>query len=572
MSFPSAPGARRVPRSAAALVAPLALLAGAPRAQDAPGEVVGLQKISSTAGGFAGPLDDVDAFSRAVVPLGDLDGDGTCDLLVGALGDDDGGPDRGAAWILFLHPDGTVKAQAKISATAGGFTGALDAGDWFGFAGAALGDLDGDGVADVAVGAPRDDDGVPNGGAVWILFLDAAGGVASHAKISATSGGFAGPLASNDQFGTSLAALGDLDGDGVTDLAAGAVHDGDGGADQGAVWILFLKPDGTVKAQAKLSETQGGFTGPLDGGDQFAIGLALAGDLDGDGRPELAVGARGDDDGGPDRGAVWLLSLDPDGSVASQAKISSTAGGFTGPLADGDFFGVSLAAPGDLDGDGRLDLAVGANLSDAGGLDRGALYALFLDAGGAVLSHAKVGAGSGGFTGQLDLLDDFGIALAAPGDLDGDGVADLCAGALWDDDGGTDRGAVWVLFLEAGQWLDLDHALAGTAGAPAAAGQGALVGGSAGTLSLQGALPGGAAALVVGLSPLLAPFKGGVLVPEAALLLPGLPLDGAGALELGFTWPAGLPADTSVWLQFWVADAGGPAGYAASNGLQAVVP
>ena len=542
------------------------------RAQDAPGEVVALQKISSTAGGFAGPLDDVDAFSRSIVALGDLDGDGVGDLAVGALGDDDGGADRGAAWILFLRADGTVKAQSKISAASGGFTGALDAGDWFGFAGAALGDLDGDGVGDLAVGAPRDDDGVANGGAVWILFLDAGGAVRSHAKISATSGGFAGPLAANDQLGTSLAALGDLDGDGTGDLAAGAVHDSDGGADQGALWILFLNLDGTVKSQAKISETQGGFSGPLDSGDQFAISLAAAGDLDGDGLRELAVGARADDDGGTDRGAVWLLSLAADGSVAAQAKISSTAGGFAGPLDDGDFFGVSLAAPGDLDGDGRLDLCVGANLDDDGGPDRGALWVLFLDTDGRVLSHAKLGAGSGGFTGTLDLLDDFGIALAALGDLDLDGVADLAAGALWDDDGGVDRGALWLLFLEAGQWVDLGHALAGTLGPPAATGQGTLVGGAPGTLSLADAKPGAPATLVAGFAGLFAPFKGGVLVPDPALLVAGLPLDAAGALELGFAWPVGLPPDTSLLLQFWIPDAAGPKGLAASNGLAAITP
>ena len=67
-------------------------------------------------------------------------------MAVGAHGDDDGGSDRGAVWILFLNSDGTVKAHQKISDTSGGFTGTLDNSDCFGESVASLGDLDGDGV------------------------------------------------------------------------------------------------------------------------------------------------------------------------------------------------------------------------------------------------------------------------------------------------------------------------------------------------------------------------------------------------------------------------------------------
>ncbi len=67
---------------------------------------------------------------------------------------------------------------------------------------------------------------------------------------------------------------------------------------------------------------------------------------------------------------------------------------------------------------------------------------------GTVLSHQKISDTEGGFTGILDNNDTFGRSVASLGDLDGDGVSDLAVGAFWDDDGGTDRGAVWVLFLD----------------------------------------------------------------------------------------------------------------------------
>ena len=380
--------------------------------------------------------------------VGDLDGDGIEDFGVGAYLDDDGGPDRGAVWVLFLNTDGTVSSHQKISDTAGGFTGILDDDDQFGISVAGMEDLDGDGIQDIAVGAYLDDDGGPDRGAVWVLFLDTDGTVLSHQKISSTEGGFTGTLDDTDFFGVSVAGVGDLDGDGVEDLAVGAYLDDDGGADRGAVWVLFLNTDGTVKSHQKISATEGGFTGTLDANDRFAAAVAGLGDLDGDGVEDLVVGARNDDDGGSDRGAVWVLFLNTDGTVKSHQKISSTEGGFTGTLNDSDLFGASVALLGDLDGDGTQDIAVGADLDDDGGTNTGAVWVLFLNSDGTVSSHQKISDTEGSFTGILDDEDLFGISVAGIGDLDGGGLQDIAVGALFDDDGGPDRGAVWVLFLD----------------------------------------------------------------------------------------------------------------------------
>ncbi len=285
------------------------------------------------------------------------------------------------------------------------------------------------------------------GGPGWVL---------SHQKISDTQGGFKGILDDRDWLGTSVASLGDLDGDGVDDLAVGARLDGDGGSWRGAVWILFLNPDGTVKSHQKISDTQGGFKGILDNGDVFGSSVASLGDLDGDSVSDLAVGAWQDDDGGSSRGAVWILFLNPDGTVKSHQKISDTEGGFTGGLDDSDFFGFSAASLGDLDGDGVGDLVVGAIDDDDGGANRGAVWVLFLNTDGTVKSHQKVSDTEGGFTGILDNHDVFGGSVASLGDLDGDGVGDLAVGASRAVDGGIDRGAVWMLFLDGICLWDLD--------------------------------------------------------------------------------------------------------------------
>ena len=261
--------------------------------------------------------------------IGDLDGDGVTELVVGAFLDDDGGTDKGAVYVLFMNLDGTVKSVQKISDTAGGFAGNLAAQDVFGITVAGLGDLDWDGNPDVAVGAGVAAPGAGNIGAIYVLFLNANGTVKAVQK---TPG-----VIPEVQFARSLATLGDLDGDGVTDLVAGAPLDGDGGPGRGAVWILFLNADGTVKATQKISDTEGGFTGVLDDSDNSGFSAAGLGDLDGDGVSDLAVGAILDDDvddgGVPlNQGAVWILFMNIDGTVKSHQKISDTAGNFGGTL------------------------------------------------------------------------------------------------------------------------------------------------------------------------------------------------------------------------------------------------
>jgi FG-GAP repeat len=151
------------------------------------------------------------------------------------------------------------------------------------------------------------------------------------------------PALSNlDQLGKSIAAIGDLDNDGNVDLAVGAPGDDDGGSDRGAVYILFLLGDGTVRSSQKISDA----TLPLslNNGDEF--GIAVAGFNQ---AGEILVGAWGDDDGGMNCGARYVIHLLPSGAVSSARKISETAWG-PGQLGlrPYDSFGSALATLGDL--------------------------------------------------------------------------------------------------------------------------------------------------------------------------------------------------------------------------------
>ena len=122
-------------------------------------------------------------------------------------------------------------------------------------------------------------------------------------------------------------------------------------------------------------------------------------------------------------------------------------------------------------------------------------------------------------------------------------------------------------------WTDLGMGLAGTAGqTPLLVGSGELLADTQATLSLSNCLPGANVYLVAGFSELSAPFKGGVMIPSVDLLRGPFSATGAGEFEVSVTWPAGVPSGFESWFQAWVQDAGGPAGFAASNGLMAVSP
>ncbi len=407
-----------------------------------------VQKVSDASGNFEGVLADNDQFGSAVANIGDLDFDGVIDLAVGAPLDDDGGTDRGAVWILFMNDDGTVNIEQKISDNDGNFTAVLDDNDRFGSAVAELGDLNGDGIPDIAVGAPLDDDGGTDRGAVWILFMNTDGAVLFAQKISDTEGGFSGILEDNDQFGAAIANIGDLNNDLLPEIAVGAIGDDDGGTDRGAIWILSLAANGTIFGFQKLSDGSGDFAGTLRDGDFFGSSIAGIGDLDADGIEDIAVGAIGDDDGGVDRGAVWTLLMNADGTVRFEQKISATNGNFDGGLDDNDHFGSAVTGLGDVNGDGIIDIAAGADQDDDGGSNRGAVWLMFLERDGGITSDIKISSTSGNFTGTLTDGTQFGSALANPGDLDLDGITDIVTGAKLDDDGGTDRGAVWTLFMQ----------------------------------------------------------------------------------------------------------------------------
>ena len=331
--------------------------------------------------------------------------------------------------------------------------------DGFGWSLAFAGDLDGGGGTVLAVGA-IDSDG--STGAIYLLSYDDKGTLQSTKKIANgvdetnSDHALAPTLADSGKFGSSIANAGDLNGDGGTVLAVGALGTE---SNKGAIYLLSFSTAGNLTSAKKIgngldetngtAETSNTLAPSLANNDFFGISLANAGDLDGGGGTVLAVGAAGDDTGGNARGAIYFLSFNPRGNLIANTTVNSDTPNGPG-LQDFDSLGDGgIANVGDLDGGGGTVLAVGLRNDDTGGSDRGTIYLLSFDDSASLTSTKKIAHGldetnadSNANAPSLVNSAFFGISLANAGDLDGGGGTVLAVGA-WGAD--SRSGTIYLL-------------------------------------------------------------------------------------------------------------------------------
>jgi hypothetical protein len=246
------------------------------------------------------PDQQVRFFYRGLANVGDINGDGYDDLMVGSQKViSPGSPplNDNQVRLYFLHPEAEEVSYRGYQST--DFYDLDDDGFFgFGYEICGLGDLNGDGWGDIAVGLPHYDIFNPEGffivgGNITIFFLDGSGNVLDHQNINAAEGGFAGELEQDDpHFGESIVPLGDLDGDGGFYLAVGASWDNmQGPIHLGAAWILKLSPAGQVIDQYVLSPAAGNIPFSLADHDHLFETMTVLNDIDNDGRQELVAGS-----------------------------------------------------------------------------------------------------------------------------------------------------------------------------------------------------------------------------------------------------------------------------------------
>ncbi|MEV0646024.1 FG-GAP and VCBS repeat-containing protein [Phytomonospora sp. NPDC050363] len=357
----------------------------------------------------------------------DVDGDGDADLVVGAPGEDvDGAADSGLFHVLPGGPTGVTGAgSTAYDQRDRAYPDENTTGDRLGHANAS-GDFDRDGYADVVVAVPGEDYSQPDAGGLVVYFGSASGLRADTAYAMSSGHG-------NTSFARSLA-VGDFNGDAHDDLAVGR-------PDQysGYTHVFFGSEAGLRNIDygvdyVVLYQGSDDVPGSRADGDGFGHSLA-AGDVNGDGRDDLAIGAVGDaEETGLPTGSVTVLYGSADGPTGVGAQrftketpgVPGSAGGFDPATGDApDTFGndVELA---DLNGDGSADLAVAAAGAAADGRrDAGTVTVLYSDGTAIATTGAvEVTQSTSGVPGSPRSEDRFGGTITA-GDADGDSRAEL---------------------------------------------------------------------------------------------------------------------------------------------------
>ena len=354
-----------------------------------------------------------DEAGTAVASVGDVDGDGATDVIVGAPGAEDG---DGVVYVVGAPSvDGSLgDATARLQGESGDGVGVWLSG---------VGDVDGDGYADLALGAPGADGGA---GEIDVVRGSLAGnlslGVITDAVVTgAAAGDGAGPVAG----------LGDVDGDGIADLGVGAPGQDSAGEDAGAACVVSDALAGGSLADAAC------WTGEAEG-DMAGTALAGVGDHNGDGYADWVIGGPNADAGGDYAGIVWLLL----GPATSGGALTDASARLVGQTA-GETAGVSVAGPGDVDEDGQTEILVGSPWGDGDAHNSGLVYALYGPSLGTIsLADAELI-----LQGEA-LLNRAGSAVASAGDPNGDGYPDLLIGAPYTRTGASDAGAAYLVFGE----------------------------------------------------------------------------------------------------------------------------
>ncbi|NBB16573.1 hypothetical protein GVN21_14515 [Caulobacter sp. SLTY] len=398
----------------------------------------------------------LDQSSRSVASAGDVNGDGIDDLIIGAKDADPNGSASGASYVLF-GSDAGFSANFDLSSLDGsnGFRiSGVAAYDQSGRSVASAGDVNGDGIDDMIVGAPYADPNVSNSGASYVVFGSKAGFTANLnlSDLDGNNGFSIFGVAAADFSGWSVASAGDVNGDGLDDLIVGARGADPNGSTSGASYVVFGKGTG-FGANFDLSSLNGsnGFRiAGVASADQSGYSVASAGDVNGDGLDDLIVGARGADPNGSGSGASYVVLGKATGFAANLnlSTLDGTNGFRISGVAAGDESGFSVASAGDVNGDGLDDLIVGARNADPNGRGSGASYVVFgKDTAFAPNLDLSSLDGTNGFrisgVGEGDYS---GCSVASAGDVNGDGAADLIIGARFAGPNVTYSGAAYIIY------------------------------------------------------------------------------------------------------------------------------
>ncbi|MBT3221327.1 MAG: hypothetical protein HN348_19770, partial [Proteobacteria bacterium] len=346
-----------------------------------------------------------DNAGASVADAGDVNGDGISDIIIGAphnASSWSSGP--GDAYIVFGPP---TSASLDLSLADIKLTG-VDNGDWLGAWVSGAGDVNGDDIDDVIIGAPGVSKTFDSAGAAYLVL----GPLEKDISVADADAHFMGEWTS-DGAGSVVAGVGDIDDDGMDDfIVTSFIHGSPPQA--GTVYLIHGPSPGNLL----LKDIDDRIVGE-NYGDHVGFSADGAGDLDGDGLPDLIIGAPNDDQKDTDAGAAYIAL----GPVSGEIPVSITDAKLRGQAAN-DRAGSSVAGVGDIDGDGLDDVLIGADGEATAGTNSGAAY-LITDS---VIESKSLKKADAKLISEAS-HHSVGWAVAGAGDFNGDGFDDLLLGA-----------------------------------------------------------------------------------------------------------------------------------------------
>ncbi|AOY82242.2 hypothetical protein BJP36_22385 [Moorena producens JHB] len=406
-------------------------------------------------------LGDRSGFS--VSSAGDINGDGNLDLIIGAPGADPNGLFSGTSYVVFggsgVGASGSIQLT-DLDGTNGFVIEGLNSTGFLGFSVSSGGDINGDGTNDLLVSAPGA--GANNNGVSYVVFGGST--VGSTGSVDLSSGFAINGIDPAEFSGHSISNLGDVNGDGKNDLLIGAPHAllpiSSPGLNPGKAYVVFggtQAPGGSLDLST-LDGTNGFLLTSSVAGNLAGFSVTSAGDINGDGIKDFAIGVPGSDSpltdnssagktyvvfGGSGVGATGTLDLSsiPSSDPKTGFVINGIDEGSSLDL--GDRAGWSVSDAGDVNGDGVSDLIIGAPFVDTGAqTDVGQAYVVFGGtdvAGTGNLDLASLNGTNGFAITGIEANGLLGSSVSYAGDLNKDGYADVAIGA-------KGAGKVYVLF------------------------------------------------------------------------------------------------------------------------------
>jgi hypothetical protein len=376
-----------------------------------------------------------DHVGASLAGVGDVNGDGLDDFLIGAPEDDVGDIQAGQAYLI-LGSEGGYPHSLGLGFADASYWGE-GSNDFAGTSVAGAGDVNGDGFADFLIGAYRNGDAATQAGKVYVV-LGADSGWSPDTPLESVDISYLGE-GSGDWAGSVVAGGGDVNGDGFDDFLVGAPANEEVAPMAGQTYLVFGRATGMAQ-DTSLSLADASFLGEAED-DQSGCALAIAGDVNGDGFDDVLIGAMQNGESASAAGQAYLV-LGSDSGLVVDTSLAQADASFLGESM-ASYAGQAVAGAGDVNGDGLDDFLVGAYRDGEAGSQAGQTYLILGRESGWAPDSWLVFADAS-FLGEA-AGDSAGSALAGGGDVDGDGLADILIGAGDNGENGSDAGQIYLI-------------------------------------------------------------------------------------------------------------------------------